>query len=111
MPVLNRLHTLYHTTEDERTNTGHLKQYAFLHNDLYQAQTTDIKTCFNLDEDGNPISPRTEQGHIADLLTDGQEQTYFFQLVGPFSSLNSLLLNNLEFSLTLYFSGTTTNKS
>ena len=105
MPILNRLHTLYHTTEAERTDTGHLRNFSYLHNDLWEAQTNQIKTCFNLDDDDNPVSPRTSQGHIADLLTDGKTQNYYFQLVGPFESLNSLILNNLEFSLTLYFSG------
>ena len=105
LPILNRLHLIYNTTERERTKTGHLRQFASVYDDIHEPQTCDIKTCFNLDDDGAPVSPKTEQGHIADLLTDGKVTNYFFQLNGPLESFNSLILNNIEVSLTLYFSG------
>lgn len=47
--------------------------------------------------------PKTKQAEIAKSLLNKQEQYHVFQLDGPLSSFGTLLLNDLEISITINF--------
>ena len=57
---------------------------------------TDIKNCYNLNDAGAPLTPKTTQGQIADSLLAKKKTKYLFSLFTPLSNMKTLLLNNLN---------------
>ena len=70
---------------------------------------TNISACFKATtaNGSTTYTPKNSQGKLAKNIFDKNEQNFFLQLHSPLQSLDSLLVNDLDFGINIQFSDST----
>ena len=75
-----------------------LKDFENYENEQGEILEHDIKKCYNHDPQGQPTTPKTAQGKIAETLLDLKKTRHTFSLFGATSDLECFLIPGLDIS-------------